>query len=86
MVILKNCPFCRGQAAFDVKSNFSSHCEVGFKFVIKCIECKIVFPKEGTVSLRMDSLGNIEYITDDRMDLITKWNSRSSEEEDREDD
>ena len=86
MVKFEKCPFCGGSAAFNVTSNYSSHYEVGFRFTVKCKECKITFSEDGLITLRMDSLGNIEYIKDDRLDLINKWNSRSSGEEDREDD
>ena len=79
MIKLDKCPFCGGEAIFYTTSEFRKNSEQGFYFKIKCTRCGIVYPLEGKVSLTLEESGTVRYTEDNRLELASKWNTRTIE-------
>ena len=77
---LKPCPFCGGKADFKIRSNISSHSEVGFDFTIKCSECDIEIPRTYRVTLTIGMSGQINAKIDERQKAMDDWNWRANDE------
>lgn len=73
---LKPCPFCGRKAEFKIRSNLSSHSEVGFDFTIKCSECDIEIPRTYRVTLTIGMSGQINAKIDERQKAMDDWNRR----------
>lgn len=84
MFKLEKCPFCGGEAIFNITGEFTKASTVGFHFKIKCSRCGISFPTEGNVSLTLGKGGTLRYTEDNRLELESKWNSRIIEEKENE--
>lgn len=77
MNILKNCPFCGGEAKAKVISNNSSHTNIGFDFQIICKKCDIRYPQIYSIEIEMQEDLSINNIGEDkRLKAIDDWNSR----------
>lgn len=74
---LKPCPFCGGEAMFNVNSNKSTHYSVGFSFGIKCSNCKLILPQTFKAEFCMTEQGEINTIADERKEAIETWNGRA---------
>ena len=75
---LKPCPFCGGNAMFLTITQSS----VGVMFKIKCMKCRIEFPKSYECEMYMDQDGGIRTGKDERTKAITDWNRRANDETD----
>ena len=74
---LKPCPFCGGEAQFDVSSNGSDGRCVYFVFNIKCGKCALVSPKRYSVEFCLKETGAIVATKDGRNQAIEDWNRRN---------
>lgn len=79
---LKPCPFCGGNAMFLTIKNKSSQSSVGVMFKIKCMKCRIEFPKSYECEMYMDQDGGIRTWKDERTKATTDWNRRANDETD----
>lgn len=77
---LKPCPFCGGNAMFLTITNKSSQSSVGVMFKIKCMKCRIEFPKSYECEMYMDQEGGIRTGRDERAKATTDWNKRANDE------
>lgn len=73
---LKPCPFCGGEAVFVITTHSSSHHDVRFNFSIQCSGCYTRLPKDYSLTLRLDTDGNILTTSDGRKSAEEAWNRR----------
>ena len=78
---LKPCPFCGGEAVFAVRSNKSSHHDVGFDFTILCSGCQTRLPAEYSLTAELDAQGYIITTSDGRKAAAEAWNRREGEQD-----
>lgn len=76
---LKPCPFCGGEAKFNIYStNTQRNCR-GWRYDVRCGKCGAFVPDgcayETTVV--MDDNGNVCLLGDDRDKAIQAWNRRA---------
>ena len=81
---LKPCPFCGGEAEFNIKTNSSSRLRSGFTFVIRCKECHIQYPKMYRSEFKIHSNGDMIPTIDERGKAADDWNRRAGEIYDKE--
>lgn len=73
---LKSCPFCGEQAHFKVMNNFVSHHGVGFNFTVECSSCGATRTKTGSIVMKLDEQGVLQFKDDARNSLAEAWNDR----------
>ena len=86
---LKPCPFCGGNAMFLTITNKSSQSSVGVMFKIKCMKCRIEFPKSYECEMYMDQDGGIRTGKDEidadalvkRLEKSHEYHAKTSREE-----
>lgn len=74
---LKKCPFCGGEAAIIIKSNYSDYYSIGFDFIVECEDCRTELPGLHKVRFSLEKDGEINILTDERKEAIEAWNRRT---------
>lgn len=77
---LKPCPFCGGKAIFETFSLNNTSFSVGFKYEIRCEECKAGLPKIYETNLSLTDDGIIDVLKDGREAAASDWNRRTDNE------
>ena len=75
---LKPCPFCGGEAVFNIYSNSTRENNRGWSYDVHCEKCGAFVPNRcsyETIAV-MDRDGNILLIKDNRDKAIEAWNRR----------
>ena len=72
--VLKSCPFCGGDAEFHNKSRSTSGDLLGYKFKIRCKECKAETPDTYSISFKLIPDGTLLTVEDDRLNALEFWN------------
>lgn len=78
---LEPCPFCGGEAAYNIKSNYGHGTTSGWQFGIKCTKCMTELPmRDFVVTVDLESNGEIAFDKDDRKKAADMWNRRVEHE------
>ena len=78
---LKPCPFCGGQAEFQITSTGARYATNTLGFRIRCNQCTAHQPRnEGVVEIGISRDGQIEVKKDDRSRVVKMWNERADNE------
>lgn len=78
---LRKCPFCGGNAKFEVISNNNSCYEIGYSFTIRCSKCYIRLPREYRVDFKLSDKGGLTTTLDERKSAVEAWNRRVFDKE-----
>lgn len=81
---LKSCPFCGGEAEFNIKTNSNSRLLTGFTFAIRCKRCHIQSPKMYNLEFGILPDGELLPHIDERGKAADDWNRREGETYDKE--
>ena len=82
MIRLEKCPICGGEAKFNTTDTYyNGKKQVGFHYHIECSECDIMLASVGEVTVTLEENGTLRYVTDDRLELASKWNTRQEKQE-----
>lgn len=73
---LKKCPFCGGKAHFITTSTGYQGEIKKIEFKIECRDCRVSTPKTYGLELRLNEIGEIEMLLDERQKAVSQWNYR----------
>ena len=73
---LMRCPFCGGNAKFEVISNNDSCYGIGYSFTIQCSKCHTRLPREYRVNIKLSDRGDLITSSDERKSAAEAWNRR----------
>ena len=74
---LMRCPFCGGNAKFEVISNNDSCYGIGYSFVIRCSKCNTRLPRVYRVDIKLSERGDLITSSDERKSAVEAWNRRA---------
>lgn len=77
---LKACPFCGGKAYFRTTSTGCQGEIRKIGFQIECRDCRVSIPKTYGLELRLNEIGEIEMLLDERKKALSQWNYRGGEQ------
>ena len=74
---LKPCPICGGEAKFQIHSNIKMGGDgLGWSYTVVCKTCRLKIYNIYETHVKMNSDGELEFVRDDRRDIISTWNRR----------
>ena len=74
---LKPCPICGGEAKFQIHSNIKMGGDgLGWSYTVVCKTCRLKIDNLYETHVKMNSDGELEFVRDDRRDIISTWNRR----------
>ena len=74
---LKPCPFCGGEAYFDVNSLHKRGEEIGWDYHVLCRSCYAGNRKMHTTAVTLCENGDIIVVEDGREEAVAEWNGRA---------